>query len=123
MTKPEHVSKTIAPFDEEIRRCEIDLRVGGRYHFDLVTKDGAACSFQGTYSEVEPPVRTVATWSFGGWPGVEAVESLDLREDAGVTTLTWKLAFADKAGRARMTKYDGLIANLDKVEELLRRIA
>ena len=28
-TKPEHVRKTIAPFEEEVTECSIDLRVGG----------------------------------------------------------------------------------------------
>ena len=58
-TKPEHVRKTIAPFEEEVTECSIDLRVGGNYHFVFVTDDGAECSFRGTYLEVEPPTRTV----------------------------------------------------------------
>ncbi len=119
MTKPEHLRKTLAPFDEKVTVCSTDLRVGGNYHFVFVTKDGTECSFRGTYSEVEPPTRTVATWRFEGWPDVEAVESTDLHEDRGVTTLTWSLAFRDKIGRDHMTKYDGIEANLDKVEDLL----
>jgi uncharacterized protein YndB with AHSA1/START domain len=73
----------------------------------------------GTYSEVESPTRTVATWLFEGWPDAEAVESMDLREAHGVTTLTWTMAFRDKIGRDHMTKYDGIEANLDNVEDLL----
>lgn len=119
LTKAEHVRKTVAPFDEEVKVCEIDLRVGGRYHFALVTADGAECSFQGTYTEIEPPTRIVATWMFGGWPDTEAVESMDLHETDGGTTLTWKLSFRDKAGRDHMTKYDGIVANFDNVEDLL----
>jgi uncharacterized protein YndB with AHSA1/START domain len=119
MTKPEHVRKTIAPFGEKVSVCSIDLRVGGNYHFVFVTNDGAECSFRGTYSEVEPPTRTVATWLFEGWPDAEADETMDLREAHGVTTLTWTLAFRDKIGRGHMTKYDGIEANLDNVEDLL----
>ena len=62
--------------------CSIDLRVGGGYHLVFVTGDGTECSFRGTYLEVEPPTRTVATWHFEGWPDVEAVESVDLQEPA-----------------------------------------
>lgn len=119
MTKPEHVSKTLAPFGETVTVCSIDLQVGGNYHFVFVTSGGAECSFRGTYSEVEPPTRTVATWLFEGWPDAEAVESMDLHEAHGVTTLIWTLAFRDKPGRDHMTKYDGIEANLDKVEDLL----
>ena len=119
MTKPEHVRKTIAPFGEKVTVCSIDLRVGGDYHFIFVTNDGVECSFRGTYSEVEPPARTVATWLFEGWPDAGAVESMDLHEADGVTTLTWTMAFRDKIGRDHMTTYDGIEANLDNMEELL----
>jgi uncharacterized protein YndB with AHSA1/START domain len=79
-------------------------------------------SFRGTYLEVEPPTRTVETWLYDGWADAEAVESMDLHETHGVTTLTHKLAFRDKAGRDHMTKFDGLEANLDNVEDLLRSL-
>ena len=118
-TKPEHVRKTLAPFDEVVTECSIDLRVGGNYHFVFVTSDGTECSFRGTFLEVEPPTRTVQTWRFDGWPDVEAVESMDLHEADGVTTLTYRLAFRDKAGRGHMTRYDGLLANFDNEAELL----
>jgi uncharacterized protein YndB with AHSA1/START domain len=121
-TKPEHVRKTLAPFKEEVTECSIDLRVGGNYHFVFVTDDGTECSFRGTFLEVEPPTRTVQTWLFDGWPDAEAVESMDLHETDGVTKLTSRLAFRDKAGRNHMTKYDGLLANFDNVEDLLRSL-
>jgi uncharacterized protein YndB with AHSA1/START domain len=122
MTKPEHVTKTIAPFGEVVKVCSIDLRVGGGYHYVFVTDDGTECSFRGTFLEVEPPTRTVQTWHFDGWPDAEAVESNELHEVDGVTIATWKLAFRDKASRARMTKYDGLEANFDNVEAYLRSL-
>ena len=118
-TKPEHVRKTFAPFGEQVTVCEIDLRPGGDYHFVMVTDDGTECSFRGTFLEVAPPARSVQTWRFDGWPGVEAVESFDLRETGGATTVTYKLAFRDQAGRDHMTQYDGLLANFDHVADLL----
>lgn len=121
-TKPEHVRRTIAPYGEEVKECSIDLRVGGNYHFVFVTDDGTECSFRGTFLEVEPPTRTLETWLFEGWPDAEAVESFDLQEADGVTKLTWKLAFRDKAGRDHMTKFDGIVANFDNVEDLLRSL-
>jgi uncharacterized protein YndB with AHSA1/START domain len=121
-TKPEHVRKTIAPFGETVTECSIDLRVGGSYHFVFVTDDGTECSFRGTYLEVEPPTRTVETWLFEGWPGADAVESMDLHEADGVTTLTYRLAFRDQAGRDRMTKFDGLEANFDHIEDYLETL-
>ena len=121
-TKAEHVRNTIAPFGEVVTECSIDLRVGGDYHFVFVTDDGVECSFRGTYLEVEPPTRSVQTWRFEGWPDTEAVETMDLREVDGVTTLTWRLAFRDQAGRDHMTRYDGIEASFDNVAAYLRSL-
>ena len=87
---------------DEVTECSIDLRVGGNYHIVFVTEDGTECSFRGTYLEVEPPTRTVATWLFEGWPDADAVESMDLHETDGVTKLTMTMVFRDQAGRAHM---------------------
>ena len=122
LTKPEHVSKWFAPFTDVVTECSIDLRVGGKYHIVLVTEDGTECSFRGTYLEVEPPIRTVATWLFEGWPDAHAVDSVDLHETDGVTTMTTKLAFRDQAGRDHMTKFDGQEDSFNKMEDYLRSL-
>jgi uncharacterized protein YndB with AHSA1/START domain len=88
----------------------------------MVTKDGTECSFRGTYLEVEPPTRTVETWVFEGWPGVEAVETMELQEANGVTQLTYRMVFPDQAGRAHMAKYDGLLSSFDNVEDYVRSL-
>ena len=126
MTKPEHVIKTIAPFQEEVKVCSIDLRVGGDYHYVFLADDGTEMSFHGTFLEVDPPRRTAQTWIYDGWPDTEAVESIDLVEVDGVTTMTYRLNYRDQAGRDHMsrdaTKFHGLRANFDNVEDLLRTL-
>ena len=119
MTKPEHVRNWFAAFDDTMTVCSIDLRVGGSYHFVSVTSDGRECSFHGTYLEIESPVRTVATWLFEGWPDADAVETVELKETDGVTRLTNRLAFRDKAGRDHMTKTDGFEDSFDKLDSYL----
>jgi uncharacterized protein YndB with AHSA1/START domain len=121
-TQPEHVRNWFAPFTCEVTECSIDLRVGGSYHIVFVADDGTECSFRGTYSEVEPPTRTVATWLFDGWPDADAVESVDLHETDGVTKLTMKLSFRDKAGRDHMTTSDGQQDSFNKLEDYLRSL-
>ena len=117
LTKPEHVTRWF--LDRELQECSIDLRVGGSYRYVFVTDDGAEMAFHGTYLEVEPPTRTVTTWRYDGWPDADAVETAELREAHGVTTLTIRLAFSDQAGRDHMTRFDGFIASLDRTEDLL----
>ena len=122
LTKAEHVSKWGATPPDQMKECAIDLRVGGTYHHVFVTEDGTECSVRGTYLEVEPPIRTVKTWLFEGWPDAEAVETMKLHETGGVTTLTMRLAFRDKAGRDHMTRFDGQQDSLDAMEDILRSL-
>lgn len=118
-TKEEHVRKTIAPYGEEVKECSFDVRVGGEYRYVFVTDDGTDMTFHGEFLEVEPPNRIVDTWKYDGWPDVDAVETIELRESDGVTTLTWSLVFSDQAGRDHMQKFDGIQANFDNVEAYL----
>jgi uncharacterized protein YndB with AHSA1/START domain len=83
MTTPNSCNNKEAAVTPE-RRASARMRVGGDYHFVFVAGDGRECSFRGTFLEVEPPTRTVETWLFDGWPGVEAVETR--------TTTTWKIS-------------------------------
>jgi uncharacterized protein YndB with AHSA1/START domain len=132
LTKPEHVSIWGAYPSDPMTECSIDLRVGGTYHHSFVAGDGTVCSFRGTYLEVEPPSRTVETWLFGGWPDAEAVETWQLQETGGVTTLTMRLAFRDKAGRdhypaggqeaGELDSSDGPSASFDAMENILRSL-
>jgi uncharacterized protein YndB with AHSA1/START domain len=122
LTKPEHVVNWFAPFDEIMTVCEIDLRVDGKYHYVFVTKDATECSFRGAFTDIERPDRVVDTWLFEGWPDAEAVETVELREAEGVTTLMTKLAFRDQAGRDHMTTTDGFEASYDKLETYLNSL-
>lgn len=47
---------------------------------------------------------------------------VDGSDTDGVTKLTNKLAFRDKAGRDHMTKSDGTEDSFDKLEDLLRSL-
>ena len=122
LTNPEHVRHWFAPFTDRVTECSIDFRVGGGYHIVFVTEDGKECSFRGTYLEIEPPTRTVATWLFEGWPDAHAVETTVLHETDGVTTLIMSLAFRDKAGRDHMTMQDGQEDSFNKLEDYLRSL-
>ena len=129
LTNPEHVRHWGATPPDQMLECSIDLRVGGNYRSSFLTGDGQVFTIRGTYLEVEPPFRTRQTWLFEMWPEAEAVETMELHEADGVTTFTWKLAFRDKAGRARMSGFDqdeitggGRLDSLDAMEEILRSL-
>lgn len=48
--------------------CEIDLRVGGRWRYVMVTPDGIEVGFHGEYREVVPDERLVTTEVYEGIP-------------------------------------------------------
>jgi uncharacterized protein YndB with AHSA1/START domain len=121
LTKPEHVDKWFAPQGCEMTKCSIDLRVGGNYHQVFVTADGTECSFRGTYLEIEPPARTVETWVFEGRPHLETIETMELAEADGVTKLTVRTTYRDKASRDEGIQggFDGVEDSFDQMEDLL----
>jgi uncharacterized protein YndB with AHSA1/START domain len=125
LTKPEHIRNWFAPFEDTITVCDVDLRVGGDYHIVFVTPEGQECSFRGTYLEIDAPRRTVQTWWFEGWgPDTDAVETTELEEEDGVTTLTMTMVFNSAYGRSHM-KYDGPDgqgSSWDKLEDYLRSL-
>jgi uncharacterized protein YndB with AHSA1/START domain len=102
LTKPEHASKWGATPPDQMKECSIDLRVGGSYRSAFITGDGSEFVIQGTYLEVEPPTLTKETWLFNFWPDAEAIETMQLDEADGVTTLRITTSFRDEAGRAHM---------------------
>ena len=124
LTKPEHVSKWFAPRGCKMKECSIDLRVGGTYHQVFLTDDGTECSFRGIYLEVEPPTRTVETWVLEGRPHLETVEAVDLHEADGVTKLTIRTTYRDKASRDEGIQggFDGVGDSFDQLEDLLRSL-
>lgn len=125
LTKPEHVRQWFAPFEDKVTVCEIDVRVGGDYHIVFVTPDGKECSFRGTYLEIDAPHKTVETWWFEGWgPDTDAVETVLLDEEDGVTTLTMTMVFNSAHGRSHMKTDgpDGQGSSFDKLEDYLRSL-
>lgn len=127
LTKTEHVSVWFTDGDEALEVCEIDLRVGGEYRYVGVFANGVRCSFHGTFLEIDRPVRMVDTWVFDGRPDDEAVETVELREDDGVTTMTVLLAFKDQSSRDATTwsaedgvhAAEGMQGSYDNLEDLL----
>ena len=129
LTRPEHVSRWGATGPDQMKECSIDLRVGGAYRSAFITGDGAEFVIQGTYLEVEPPTRTVETWLFNFWPDAEAVETMQLHETDGVTTLTIRKTFRDTAGRNHMVKAmsgpgadNGQQVSFDVMEDILKAL-
>ena len=121
ITQPEHVRAHFSPDPEPLHICEIDLRVGGTYHYAWFAPGGRECAFRGTFLEIEPPTRLVSTWLFEGWPDDEAVETVTLAEVDGVTTMTNVLKFRDRASLGDHFQGDtqGMQTSFNQLEDYL----
>jgi uncharacterized protein YndB with AHSA1/START domain len=103
-TKPEHTSRwMLGPSGWTMPVCEIDLRPGGAWHFAWQHSNGDKMEMRGEYREVSPPERLVSTESWGGnWP--ETLNTLELEEKDGKTTLTQTMLFPSVEARDRAAK-------------------
>jgi len=102
--------------------CELDFRPGGTYRFVEHAPDGQQYAFRGEYREIQPPERIVQTFEFEGMPGHVCVETLELTEHDGKTTVTSVIRFDTKEERDGMENgaresYEALAAYLAKLSE------
>src|SRR5918994_3817979 len=70
-TAPELVRRWWHANRGEMKVAEIDLRVGGRWRYAMVTEDGFEVAFNGDYRELVPNERIVSTEVYEGAPPME----------------------------------------------------
>ena len=104
--------------------CEVDLRVGGKYRYVWQNADGRKMGMGGTFKEVVPPSRIVATEMYEDyWTGGETLVTTELVETRGKTTLRTTVRYASREARdaaIQMGATKGLEASYDRLEELLK---
>lgn len=93
-TTPELVKRWWHANRGEVTLVEIDLRVGGKWRYVMVARDGTEVGFHGEYQEVVPNERLVSTEVYEGVP--EGVSE----EDAATLNTT---TFAEADGRTTLT--------------------
>jgi uncharacterized protein YndB with AHSA1/START domain len=123
-TKPELVRRwLLGPPGWSFLVCEIDLKVGGAYRFVWRKQDGTEMGMGGIYREIVPPERIVNTQLFDqDWTRGEAVGTLVLTEQDGVTTTTNTVLYTSKEARdgvlsTRMA--EGMEAGYARLDALL----
>jgi uncharacterized protein YndB with AHSA1/START domain len=105
--------------------CEMDFRPGGSYRFVEHAPDGQY-AFRGEYREIQPPERIVQTFEFEGMPGHVCVETLELTEEDGKTTITSVTRFDTKEDRDGMVSSgmaDGARESYDALEAYLAKLS
>jgi len=108
--------------------CEMDVRVDGKYRWRWRNdQDGSEFGFSGTFREVKAPERLVHSEAYepgtvgGSFPGNDALVTVTLTEDGGVTTLTSLIDFGSKEARdAAMAT--GMTDGMEQSYQLLDKV-
>ena len=127
MTTPDLVRNWWHAKRGEVTHCEIDLRVGGKWRYAMVTPDGFEVAFHGEYLEVDPEERLVTREVYEGLPeGVPEEQGGTVNTatfddlGGGRTGLTLLIQATSKAARDAIIESgmeDGLQDELDLLEE------
>jgi uncharacterized protein YndB with AHSA1/START domain len=110
----------------EIKSVEVDLRVGGRWRYVMVTPDGFEVAFHGEYLEIVPDERVVHTEVYEAMPDAQAVETIEFTEAGGRTLVTMLLQLQKKEHRDAYIEAgmeDGLQDALDLLEQVAISLA
>jgi len=123
-TTPELVKRWWSAKRGEVTVAEIDLRVGGKWRYVMVTEDGEMqVGFHGEYREVVPNERLVSTelYEMEGLSEDDAtLNTATFEETEGRTTLTILVQANSKEQRDAIIESgmeDGLQDALDLLEE------
>jgi uncharacterized protein YndB with AHSA1/START domain len=125
-SKPQHVLQWFGPPGYPLALCEMDFRPGGRYRFAMKGPDGKLMMpFGGEYLEIIPH-RKVSYSNAFETPGAETMIVTFLYDEKdGRTTLTVHTLFASVAQKAHhvgMGYAQGVMAGLDQLEGVARRM-
>ena len=127
-TTPELVKRWWHAKRGEVMVVEIDLRMGGRWRYLMVTPDGTEVGFHGEYREIVPNERLVTTEVFEGLPeGVAEQDAATLNTATfsdvnGRTTLRILIEAKSKASRDAIIE-SGMEDGLQDALELLEQVA
>ena len=124
-TTPELVKRWWNAKRGEVTVAEIDLSVGGRWRYVMVTDDGVEVAFHGEYREIVPNERIVSTEVFEGVPDAEAgavVNTITFEDVDGRTLLTNLVQAPSKEVRDAIID-SGMEAGLQDALDLLEEVA
>ena len=123
-TTPELVKRWWTARRGAMKVAEIDLRVGGKWRYVMLTEDGQEVAFHGEYREIVPNERLVSTEVYEGIPDAEAhaaLNTMTFTEVDGRTTIEVLVEHATKEGRDMHISSgmeDGMQDALDLLEEV-----
>lgn len=89
-TDPAQLSEWFAPEGVRTRSIAADVRVGGKYRWDLITQEGEDWAAFGEYRELVPGKKIMFTWQWDddqAWKNQISVVTVELFDRRGGTEL------------------------------------
>ena len=124
-TTPELIKRWWHAKRGQVTKAEVDLRVGGRWRWVMMTDRGFEVVFHGEYRELVPHERIVHTEVFEGVPGGDddpAVVTMTLAEKDGHTTVTQLVQVSSRKTRDMIIE-SGMEAGMQDAMDLLEQVA
>ena len=126
-TKPELVRRWMGPAEWPFTSCEIDLRPGGSFRYEMSGPAGEVMVMRGRYDVVDPPSRLVSTIAFDDdWTAGETVNTTTFDEVGGVTTVTLIVDYASAESREQALATpmaEGMEAGYSRLADLAQLLA
>lgn len=122
-TDPAQMKQWFGPENVQTRELVADVRVGGKYRWDLTNSEGEKMTCRGEYRELQPGKRIVFTWHWEDdevWKNHTSVVTVELSDRDGGTELRLiheKLPSEESRDRHN----EGWNGALDKLEKFFSR--
>ena len=82
-TDPEQLQQWFGPAKVRTRALEADVRVGGKFRWDITSPEGEEMTVEGEYRELEPGRKIVFSWQWQEdeeWEGYLSIVTVELEE-------------------------------------------
>jgi uncharacterized protein YndB with AHSA1/START domain len=121
-TTPELVKRFWAGHRGRMTVADIDLRIGGRWRYVMVTNDGHEIAFHGEYREIVPNERLVHTEVYEAMPGAGILNTVTFTETDGRTRLELLCQCGSKEVRDGIID-SGMEGGMQEQMDLLEQLA
>jgi uncharacterized protein YndB with AHSA1/START domain len=122
-TDPAQLKEWWGPETVRTRNITADVRVGGKYRWDLVNQQGEEMSVFGEYRELQPNKKVVFTWKWDdddAWENHDSVVTIELADRDGGTEV--KLTHEKLPSEASRDRHnEGWNGVLDRLERFFSR--
>ena len=116
-TEAKELNRWFGPSDEYTAKTEVDLRVGGKYRFEIRHSGEAVHTAFGEYREILPPEKLVFTWSWEDGSVENTLVTIDFLDNGAGTqiVLTHELFPSTEWRDKHNEGWNGCIGQLEKL--------